>query len=54
MEKYGGCTGLYLRILFSSFGEDFKTFALNNYAQIVFGYYFAEDVGDATSWTNLN
>ena len=40
----------YLRILFSSFGEeDFQRFALNiNYVQFVLGYYFADNVGDAT------
>ena len=36
----------YRRILFSSFREeDFQKFALNNYVQIVFGYYFADNVG---------
>ena len=41
---------LYLRILLSSFGEeDFKRFASNFlYVQIVFGYYFANNVGGAT------
>ena len=55
---FGGNTHpyvLYLRILLSSSGEeDFQRFALNNYVQIIFGYYFADNVDGATIWTNFH
>ena len=47
----------YLRILLSIFGEeDFQSFALHQifYVQTVFGYYFANNVGGATIWTNFD
>ena len=46
----------YLRILFSIFGEnDFQRFCIKlTYVQIVFGYYFADNVGGATIRTKFN
>ena len=39
----------YLRILFSSFGEeDFQRFALNLLCSNCCGYYFADNVGSVT------